>query len=160
MTQDIQAELRMIREIQSWLRNEERFREEILGVSPSGPGLRPDGLSQSALSQAKPLVPNATTHALKCWPPFFKAILNGSKRHELRRDDRHFRVGDTLRMREFDPAEESYTGRELSATVTYTTADDNPCALSAWGLKEGFCILSIAPIHESQNQVPLRGRIA
>jgi hypothetical protein len=33
MTQDIQAELRMIREMLSWLRNEERFREEILGAS-------------------------------------------------------------------------------------------------------------------------------
>jgi hypothetical protein len=59
MTQDIQAELRMIREMLSWLRNEERFREEILGVAPAEPGLRPDGLSQSALSQAKPPVPNA-----------------------------------------------------------------------------------------------------
>jgi hypothetical protein len=38
MTQDIQAELRMIREIQSWLRNEERFREEILGASADGLG--------------------------------------------------------------------------------------------------------------------------
>jgi hypothetical protein len=33
MTQDLQAELRMIREMLSWLRNEERFREEILGAS-------------------------------------------------------------------------------------------------------------------------------
>jgi hypothetical protein len=31
------------------------------GVPPSGSGLRPDGLSQSALSQAEPLVPNAAT---------------------------------------------------------------------------------------------------
>jgi hypothetical protein len=29
------------------------------GVPPSGSGLRPDGLRQSALSQAEPLVPNA-----------------------------------------------------------------------------------------------------
>jgi hypothetical protein len=32
------------------------------GVPPSGSGLRPDGLSQSALSQAEPLVPNAVGH--------------------------------------------------------------------------------------------------
>jgi hypothetical protein len=32
---------------------------EKMGVPPSGSGLRPDGLSQSSLSQAEPLVPNA-----------------------------------------------------------------------------------------------------
>jgi hypothetical protein len=55
----------MIREMLSWLRNEERFREEILGVAPAEPGLRPDGLSRCA-SQAKPLVPNAERDVF--WP--------------------------------------------------------------------------------------------
>jgi hypothetical protein len=59
MKQDIQAELNVFLRIRHFIEPEIRIREEILGVSPSGPGLRPDGLSQSALSQAEPLVPNA-----------------------------------------------------------------------------------------------------
>jgi hypothetical protein len=59
MTQDIQAELRMIREMLSWLRNEERFREEILGVpaAPSGQsGQAPEPASRLGHSET---VPNA-----------------------------------------------------------------------------------------------------
>jgi hypothetical protein len=45
-------------------------------------------------------------HALKCWPEFFAAILGGQKRHEVRHDDRGFKVGDRLLLREWDPAPE------------------------------------------------------
>lgn len=86
----------------------------------------------------------SATHELKCWPRFFAAIADGSKRFELRRNDRDFRTGDGLRLREFDPETSRYTGREQFVCVTYTTTDDDPCALSAWGLKQGFCILGIA----------------
>jgi hypothetical protein len=40
-------------------------------------------------------------HDLKCWPEPFAAILSGEKRHEIRRDDRGFKVGDVLRLREY-----------------------------------------------------------
>jgi hypothetical protein len=43
-------------------------------------------------------------HTLKSWPQFFEAILGGSKTHDLRRaDDRDFRVGDSILLREFPP---------------------------------------------------------
>jgi hypothetical protein len=83
-------------------------------------------------------------HDLKSWPQFFELILAGEKLHELRRnDDRDFRVGDTLRLQEFDPKTNRYTGRELRAQVTYITSAKAPCALSEGSLHPNFCIISI-----------------
>jgi hypothetical protein len=85
------------------------------------------------------------THELKCWPEFFAAIALGKKRHDLRRaTDRDFRVGDTLLLREFDPAIDTYTGSTLQVIVTYVTSAEMPCALSEQALHPDFCILSIA----------------
>lgn len=84
-------------------------------------------------------------HELKCWPQFFDAIAAGRKRHDLRRAyDRDFRVNDTLRLREFDPAANAYTGRDQMVHVTYVTSAEQPCALSDGALDKDYCILSIA----------------
>lgn len=84
------------------------------------------------------------THRLKCWPEFFEPIRLGRKTHDLRRsDDRDFSVGDNLRLMEYDPETRSFTGRELTAEITYITSADMPCALSQDALHPNFCILSI-----------------
>lgn len=84
-------------------------------------------------------------HRLKCWPEFFGEILEGNKKHDLRRSsDREFSVGDKLLLEEFDPVTATYTGRRQLVTVTYITSHVMPCALSQDALGEGFCILSIA----------------
>jgi len=83
-------------------------------------------------------------HKVKCWPQFFDPILSGEKTHDLRRvDDRNFRVGDLLRLQEFDPKTNCYSGRELTVKITYITSADHPCALSKGALHPDFCILSI-----------------
>jgi Domain of unknown function (DUF3850) len=83
-------------------------------------------------------------HRLKSWPQFFDAIASGEKTHDLRRaDDRDFRVGDLLRLQEFDPKTDRHSGRELTVKITYITSADYPCALSANALHPDFCILSI-----------------
>lgn len=67
-------------------------------------------------------------HELKTWPSFYAAVDRGDKQFEVRRADRDYRVGDVLVLREFDPDPQlkysdpenhGYTGRELSARVTY-----------------------------------------
>jgi len=90
-------------------------------------------------------------HELKIWPTFFVSVLNGTKTHELRRcDDRTFAIGDTLRLREFDPDGNFYTGREASVEVTYITSANQPCALSGAALSADYCILSIKPIKAAE----------
>ena len=86
-----------------------------------------------------------TTHELKTWPEYFAPTAAGVKTFEVRRDDRGFRVGDRLRLREFEPGgrdshdggpleiciasvglgeghtvtSERYTGSEVTVVVTY-----------------------------------------
>lgn len=79
------------------------------------------------------------THELKTWPEFFRATLDGTKKFELRRNDRDYRVGDQLLLKEWNPQagvcldiarpEEhgsalgpptgGYTGREVLVRVDY-----------------------------------------
>jgi hypothetical protein len=87
----------------------------------------------------------AFDHRLKCWPEFFEPIIDGAKKHDLRRaDDRDFGVGDKVLLEEYDPERRSYTGRTVIVQITYITSADLPCALSKDALHSDFCILSIA----------------
>lgn len=87
--------------------------------------------------------PLPDSHELKSWPQFFNPIITGDRRHELRRNDRDYRVGDSLVLREFDPSRGAYTGRSCTAVVTSITSRDEPCAVSVEGLSQDFCILTI-----------------
>ena len=64
-------------------------------------------------------------HELKCWPDSFEQISAGHKTFELRKDDRGYKVGDYLLLREWTPmvdlgaVEQQYTGRNAMAVVTH-----------------------------------------
>ncbi|WP_369198205.1 DUF3850 domain-containing protein [Mycobacterium marseillense] len=88
----------------------------------------------------------ARTHELKSWSRFFRPIVAGERTHELRRNDRDYRVGDRLLLREYDPDAECYTGSSCEAAITSITSRDVPCAASDQGLNPEFCILSIRVI--------------
>lgn len=60
-------------------------------------------------------------HELKTWTRFFDAVADGRKTFELRKDDRGFKVGDVLRLRDYDPVEGAYTGGQIDVVVTYVT---------------------------------------
>jgi len=83
-------------------------------------------------------------HTLKTWPEPFAAVLAGHKRHEVRDDDRDFRVGDVLQLQEFVPTGNGdagpYTGRAAWRLITYKTSGGQ------WGIPAGKCVLSIAPL--------------
>lgn len=81
------------------------------------------------------------THDLKCWPSHFAKLMDGTKTVELRRDDRHYAVGDTLALREWDPDTRVYTGRMLTAAVTHVLRDDE----GLW-LQPGVVALSLGAV--------------
>jgi hypothetical protein len=86
-------------------------------------------------------------HELKSWVGLFEPIFNGTKTHELRVLDRNYMVGDTLRLREYDPVEGTYTGRECFVEVTYiTSSHHSPCAFSPIALHDAMGVLSIRKI--------------
>ena len=79
-------------------------------------------------------------HDLKIWPIYFGPVENGTKKFELRKADRDYKVGDILRLREFDPFEIGYTGQSVDVPVTYI--------LDGLMAKElpGMCLMSIEVI--------------
>lgn len=58
-------------------------------------------------------------HDLKTWPMYFQAVWDHRKPFEVRKDDRGFREGDVLRLREWNPETGEYTGRDRCVTVGY-----------------------------------------
>lgn len=78
-----------------------------------------------------------TEHDLKIWREPFGAVWGGVKMHEIRKNDRDFRVGDVLHLREWDHHASKYTGQSVFARVTYTT--EGP----AWDLPAGLMVMSI-----------------
>jgi hypothetical protein len=78
------------------------------------------------------------THVVKCHPEPFEALWRGRKVHEIRKNDRDYRVGDELRQREWLPEEGVFTNREVRALVTYVTYGPS------WAIPEGYCVMSLA----------------
>jgi hypothetical protein len=83
-------------------------------------------------------VGSATTHELKTWPEFFQPVVDGRKTVELRSDDRAFKVGDHLLLREYERNLGPYTGRKCLVVITHIVR-----GAPDFGLKEGYVALSI-----------------
>lgn len=77
------------------------------------------------------------THALKTWPEFFKEVQEGNKPFEVRKNDRGFKVGDTVILQEYIPAEKKYTGKEIVKSIAYIL--DNQKV----GLRRGYVAFSL-----------------
>lgn len=62
-------------------------------------------------------------HQLKTINPYFTAVLEGLKNFEVRLNDRDFKVGDEVRLQEYDLQTNEYLGREVRAEITYILKD-------------------------------------
>jgi hypothetical protein len=77
------------------------------------------------------------THNLKTWPEAFQAVWDGFKTCEVRKNDRDFRVSDSLWLNEWSPDTGTYTGRALVAVVTHVVPGGR------WGLPDDLCVMSV-----------------
>lgn len=50
----------------------------------------------------------ATIHKLKCWEPYYDAIVAGDKQFDVRRDDRGFQKGDLVLLEKYDGKKHRY----------------------------------------------------
>lgn len=66
-----------------------------------------------------PVPINGRDHHLKVWTEFFDAIESGAKPFEVRRNDRDYRVGDMLHLRDYDPYTDTFSGRTAVRVVSY-----------------------------------------
>ena len=80
-------------------------------------------------------------HHLKILPQYYRAVLEERKTFEVRRNDRHFAVGDFVNLHEYDPEYcGGYTGRVWQGVITYLLNDPLYC-------KRGYVIFSIERIN-------------
>jgi len=73
-------------------------------------------------------------HELKVLPQYFEPLVKRIKTFEIRKNDRDFRVGDILVLKEFDPETNMYTGRIVERKVTYITN---------FAQQEGYVVMAI-----------------
>lgn len=88
-------------------------------------------------------------HELKIAPQYFQAVIEGRKTFEIRKDDRGFQAGDTVRMHElfhrpfgggFADMSDEFTGRECTAKIGYVTAYEQ---------QPGFVVFSLLDVQEA-----------
>lgn len=91
------------------------------------------------------------THDVKSWTMLFQAVLDGTKRHDLRILDRDYQVGDLLHLQEYDWGRQIYTGRHCLVEITYITSarvgshpgKERKCAFSPTCLHPDYGVFSI-----------------
>ena len=83
----------------------------------------------------------STVHQIKLKSQYFKDVADGKKTFELRKNDRGYRIGDVLDMREIEDGEE--TGQHVRAEITYMLENYE-------GIEEGYCILAIRLKHDEE----------
>ena len=62
-------------------------------------------------------------HELKIHPKYYRAVLLGLKKVEIRLNDRNYQEGDLLILNEFDPKTEKYTGGQVKRKVDFIIRD-------------------------------------
>lgn len=73
--------------------------------------------------------------SIKIIPQYFLEVAAGSKRAEVRLNDRNYKRGDIYDLREWNPETKKYTGRKINIEITHVLKDFE-------GLKEGWCVFS------------------
>ena len=79
------------------------------------------------------------THSVKIWPEYFNAVCNLTKKHEIRRDDRDYQVGDLVILREWNHTTEEFTGKEQGVEITYVSRGFT-------GIEPGYVVFSFRVI--------------
>lgn len=80
-----------------------------------------------------------TTHEIKILPKYFEEVQSGRKTFEYRRDDRGYKVGDIIKLNEYNPETGTYTGNSLEAEITYILKGE-------LNIPTGYAVMSIAKL--------------
>ena len=75
-------------------------------------------------------------HDLKIKPEYLEAIISGEKTFEIRKNDRDYKVKDTLHLFGFE--DDFYSGETYLATVSYIFH-----GTGEYGLAKGYVILGL-----------------
>ncbi|GHU95838.1 hypothetical protein FACS1894208_09400 [Clostridia bacterium] len=90
-----------------------------------------------------------TIHNLKILPKFFEPVRSGAKPFEVRKNDRDYKVGDTVKLWEYDPDTQAYSGLVINAKITYILPGGD------YGIHADYCVLGLSnPIAQDWSECP------
>lgn len=76
-------------------------------------------------------------HELKTYPKYFSRIVSGEKTFEVRKKDRDFENGDILKLMEYNPDTNEFTGQVVDVKVTYLISGGQ------FGIEPDYCVMAI-----------------
>lgn len=82
-------------------------------------------------------------HILKIRPGYYIAVKYGIKTHEIRKNDRDFRVGDSIKFDVINKSGKIFLTPEQYKITHILTSEEFP-----EGIKDGYVILSIKKVEE------------
>lgn len=82
-------------------------------------------------------------HFLRTYQNVYLEMELGAKLFDIRKNDRDFRVGDYLYLKETREIDDKYTGNEMIFSVSYILA---ACSYASYGLQEGYCAMSLVKL--------------
>lgn len=85
-------------------------------------------------------------HELKTHPQYFSMVFAGTKKFEVRKNDRNYQLGDELLLKEFVPKgyyedglnDDKYTGRILHRRIDYILIGGQ------FGVEPGYVVMSLS----------------
>lgn len=86
-------------------------------------------------------------HELKIDQEYFKAVKDGKKKFEIRKNDRDYKVGDILVMLEYDKYYEAFTGEKITVEISY---------LTGYAQQDGYLVLGIEGIWEDKELTEIK----
>lgn len=86
-----------------------------------------------------------TTHYLKTVNPYFNAVWMKLKTFELRKNNRNFKVGDTVVLMEYDNVGKTFTANQVIVVITYILHKFNDA------LNEEYVIFSFKEVGRNFN---------
>jgi hypothetical protein len=76
-------------------------------------------------------------HELKSVGASFEDIVSGKKKCDFRKNDRGYKVGDALLLKQYSALTGNYTGQEANVEITYIQPG------GMFGIPQKYCILGI-----------------
>lgn len=92
--------------------------------------------ARKIIEYAKTKRTNNNMHILKCIDPYYSDVVSGKKTFEIRKNDRDYKVGDILILKQYNSKHNIYTGKEVWCKVIYMVTDPEYC-------KDCYCVMGI-----------------
>ena len=87
-------------------------------------------------------------HELKTNPEWFNDVAAGLKDFEIRKADRNFKEGDTLRLKEWTCG--GFTGRSVDREIKYILLLSDVRIIGLFCFPEDMCILGLRPMEQKE----------